>query len=563
MNSTNSLTVLFLTGLCFCLPSYCVGNNNKQTGADSRPNILFVFSDDHACQAIGAYDDWLKPVNPTPNIDRLAKQGMLFKNSFCTNSICGPSRAVILTGKFSHLNGFMTNGNNFDGSQQTFPKLMRKAGYATAMIGKWHLNSSPQGFDYWDVLRGQGDYYNPVLLTKDGKRQVEGYCTDIVTDLAIDWLKENSNDDKPFMLMCQHKAPHRCWMPPIRHLDLYNDIELPEPATLFDKQTDNAQCIQLEEMELDRHMHLVNDLFAVEVSSAIPFKGNPDGSGLNNLKKMTPKQLAAWTAAFESENQDFAKAELSGQDLIRWKHRRYIKNYLRCVRGVDDSVGQLMKYLEESGLSENTIVIYCSDQGFFLGDHGWYDKRFMYEESLKMPLIVKWPGVTKPASVNRNLVQNLDYAETFLDIAGAEIPADMQGQSLVPLLKGQQNSPTWRDAIYYHYYQFPSVHMVARHYGVRDSRYKLIHFYQFDQLELYDLQEDPDELTNQYANPNYAGEIKRLKKRLVELRQEYRDDSDVSVQPKAWQDKFWGGLKKRPVSSLTVRFSAATDSSFV
>lgn len=520
-----------------------IGQGDSQANSARRPNILFVFSDDHACQAIGAYDDWLKPVNPTPNIDRLAKQGMLFKNSFCTNSICGPSRAVIQTGKLSHLNGFMRNGNKFDGSQQTFPKLLQKAGYTTAMIGKWHLGSSPQGFDYWDVLRGQGDYYNPVLLNKDGKRQVEGYCTDVVTELAIDWLKENANGDKPFMLMCQHKAPHRCWMPPLRHLELYNDVEMPEPATLFDKQTDNAKCIQLEEMELDRHMHLVNDLFAVDVSSSNYFDGQPDKSGTNNLAKMTPQQLKAWNAGFAAENEDFAAANLSGQDLVRWKYRRYIKNYLRCVRGVDDSVGQLMKHLEESGLSENTIVIYCSDQGFYLGDHGWYDKRFMYEESLKMPLIVKWPGITKPGTQNRNLVQNLDYAETFLDIAGAEIPTDMQGQSLVPLLKGEQN-PTWRDAIYYHYYEFLGPHRVARHYGVRDSRYKLIHFYQFDEWELYDLQNDPDELTNQFANPEYAGEIDRLKKRLVELRKQYRDDSDVSAKPKQWQDKFLGKLKK-------------------
>ena len=253
--------------LFFSLTISLVGTADANS-EDPRPNIVFVFSDDHACHAIGAYNGWLKSVNPTPNIDALASQGMLFQNSFCTNSICGPSRAVILTGKFSHLNGFMRNGNNFDGSQQTFPKLLQKAGYTTAMIGKWHLKSEPQGFDYWDVLRGQGDYYNPVLLTENGKRQVEGYCTDIVTELAIDWLKGNSNSQKPFMLMCQHKAPHRCWMPPLRHLQLYNDVELPEPATLFDKQSENARCIQLEELEIDRHMHIVKDLFGVETSAA-------------------------------------------------------------------------------------------------------------------------------------------------------------------------------------------------------------------------------------------------------------------------------------------------------
>ena len=509
-----------------------------ETEMKTRPNIVFIFSDDHACQSIGAYDGWLKEVDPTPNIDRLASQGMLFKNSFCTNSICGPSRAVILTGKFSHLNGFMRNGNNFDASQQTFPKLLQAAGYKTAMIGKWHLKSEPQGFDYWDVLPGQGDYYNPVLKTKDGKRKVEGYCTDIVTDLALEWLKENGTSDKPFMLMCQHKAPHRTWMPPLRYLDLYNDVQMPVPATLFDKQKDNAKCVQLEEMEIDRHMNMVSDLFFDPSATPGKTKEPTDVSGTRNLKKMTPQQLEVWRAGFFEENRALVESGLKGDDLVRWKYLRYIKNYLRCVRGVDDSVGSIMEYLAESGLEKNTIVIYCSDQGFYLGDHGWYDKRFMYEESLKMPLIVKWPGVTKAGAINKNLVQNLDYAQTFLDIAGASQPDDMQGQSLVPLLQGD-NPDNWRDAIYYHYYEFPSVHMVARHNGVRDSRYKLIHFYQFDEWEFYDLKTDPDELSNEYSNPKYTVEIERLKKRLVKLREKYKDDSDVSVKPAEWQEQMF------------------------
>ena len=515
--------------------------------SEKQPNIVFIFSDDHACHAIGAYNGWLKDVDPTPNIDKLASQGMLFQNSFCTNSICGPSRAVILTGKFSHLNGFMRNGNKFDGFQQTFPKLMQKAGYKTAMIGKWHLKTNPQGFDYWDVLRGQGDYYNPVLLTKDGRRQVEGYCTDIVTDLAIDWLDDNAKGGKPFMLMCQHKAPHRCWMPPLRYLDLYNDIEMPVPSTLFDTQMDNAKCVQVEEMEIDRHMNLVKDLFAYPKADWVDqFKFPMDGSGVNNKKKMTEEQLKAWEAGFEQQNREMLQANLTGQELVRWKYERYIKNYLRCVRGVDDSVGQLMEYLKTNGLRDNTIVIYCSDQGFYLGDHGWYDKRFMYEESFKMPLIVSWPGVTKPGTVNKQLVQNLDYAETFLEIANAKIPDDMQGSSLVPLLKG--DPVNWRNAVYYHYYEFPSVHMVPRHYGVRDHRFKLIHFYQFNEWELYDLEKDPDELTNVYANPKYADEVSRLKKRLKELRDQYKDDSDVSEQSEAWKQKYYQGRKNKKVS---------------
>ncbi len=504
--------------------------------AAERPNIVFVFTDDHANHAIGAYGGWLKEVNPTPNIDLLARQGMLFQNSFCTNSICGPSRAVIQTGKHSHVNGFMTNGNRFDGDQQTFPKLLQKVGYRTAMIGKWHLSTDPQGFDYWKVLPGQGDYYNPFFKTPKGRIQVEGYCTDLVTDMAIDWLKEQADSKKPFMLMCQHKAPHRTWMPPIRHLHLYDDIEIPEPATLFDKWEDNASPARYQEMEIDRHLHLVADVFGPRPDGFDISKEKTDRSGIKNMERMTPKQLAAWNAAFGPKNEAMLKAKLTGKDLVRWKYQRYIKNYLRSVRGVDDSVGRLMKYLKDAGLEENTIVIYSSDQGFYLGDHGWYDKRWMYEESFKMPLIVKWPGVTKPGSVNTELVQNLDYAETFLDVAKAKIPADMQGRSLVPLLKGEKAG--WRDSLYYHYHEYPSVHMVAKHYGIRTKQYKLIRFYQFDEWEFYDLEKDPEESINQYSNPKYARVVARLKKELGGLRTKYADNTDVSVMPEPWQKKF-------------------------
>ncbi len=504
----------------------------------NRPNILFIFTDDHAPHAIGAYNGWLKSVDPTPNIDDLARQGMLFQNSFCTNSICGPSRAVILTGKHSHLNGFMNNGNDFDGSQQTFPKLLRKSGYQTAMIGKWHLKSQPQGFDYWEVLPGQGEYYNPRFLSENGRRTIEGYCTDIVTDLAIDWLKQNRDSDKPFMLMCQHKAPHRCWMPAIRHLDLYNDIEIPEPDTLFDDYSDNAPAARNQEMEIDRHLHLVYDLFT---NPPAGWDGEPDlqtdRSGFKNIQRMTPKQRADWDAGFAAENEAFAKAELTGKELVRWKFQRYAKNYLRCVKGVDESVGRLMQFLNDSGLEENTIVIYSSDQGFYIGDHGWYDKRWMYEESLKMPLIVKWPGVTKPGSMNTNLVQNLDYAETFLRMAGAPIPDDMQGRSLVPLLKGE-TVPDWRKSIYYHFYEYPSVHMVSRHNGVRDERFKLMQFYEFDEWEFYDLERDPNESQNMYDNPEYATQVHAMKVELDRLRLHYGDETVTGVRPQGWRDQY-------------------------
>ncbi|QDT33281.1 sulfatase family protein [Thalassoglobus polymorphus] len=506
--------------------------------AANQPNIVFIFTDDHAPHAIGAYEGWLKEINPTPNIDKLASQGMLFQNSFCTNSICGPSRAVIQTGKHSHINGFMTNKDKFDGDQQTFPKILQKANYQTAMIGKWHLGTDPQGFDFWKVLPGQGAYYNPVFKSPQGREVIEGYCTDIVTEMALEWLKKGRDQSKPFMLMCQHKAPHRTWMPPIRYLTLYDDVEIPEPATLFDNWEDNASPARYQEMEIDGHLNLVFDCFGPPLHGWDPESGKSvDRSGARNLEKFTPEQLKAWNAAFEPKNNELKKLNLKGKDLVRWKYHRYIRNYLRCVRGVDDSVGQLMAYLDEAGLADNTIVIYSSDQGFYLGDHGWYDKRWMYEESMKMPFICKWPGVTQPGSINKDLIQNIDYAETFLEIAGAEIPDDMQGRSIVPLLKGE-TPKDWRDSIYYHYYEYPSVHMVAKHNGVRTDRYKLIQFYQFGEWEFYDLEKDPDELQNEYNNPQYAKEIAQLKEELARLEKQTNDQTDRSEMPDDWKQKF-------------------------
>jgi arylsulfatase A-like enzyme len=506
--------------------------------AADRPNVLFIFSDDHAPHAIGAYDGWLKSVNPTPNIDILASQGMLFRNSFCTNSICGPSRAVIQTGKHSHKNGFMNNGNSFDWDQQTFPKLLKKAGYTTAIYGKSHLKGNPQGYDDWKVLPGQGLYYNPDMKTPDGVKKIEGHCTDVVTDLAVEWLKAGREDGKPFMLMVQHKAPHRNWMPAKRHLDLYEDIAIPEPETLFDQWLDNAPPARFQELEIDRHMHLNFDLF-VDLTAdfdgeAIP--GRLDKSAWRNMQRMTPAQMKFWRDAYGPRDKAFHDANLSGKELVRWKYQRYVKNYLRCVKGVDESVGTLMQTLKDLKIDDNTIVIYSSDQGFYIGDHGWYDKRWMYDESLKMPLIVKWPGVVKPGEKRDELVQNLDYAETFLDIAGAAIPEDMQGASLVPLLKGE-SPDDWRKSIYYHYYEYPSVHMVPRQYGVRNHKFKLIRFYQFDEWEFYDLEKDPDELSNEYDNPAYAAQILEMKTELDRLRKHYDDDSDVHVMPNEWQKK--------------------------
>lgn len=488
-----------------------------QETAESRPNIIFIFTDDHALQAISAYGS---VINQTPNIDRLADEGMIFRNSFCTNSICAPSRAVIQTGKHSHLNGVIDNREVFDSAQVTFPKLLRQGGYQTAMIGKWHLKSEPVGFDFWKVLPGQGNYYNPDFRTPDGMERIEGYVTDIVTDVSLEWLEKGRDKTKPFMLMTQQKAPHRPWQPGPKYLNMYDDVEIPEPSTLFDDYSNRASGAPLQEMEIDRHMRFSWDLKIVpEPSDSVGYK-----VWQRRMKRYTPEQIGAWNAAYEPKNKAFKEANLEGKELVRWKYQRYIKDYLRCIASVDDNIGRLLDYLDESGLAENTIVIYSSDQGFYLGEHGWFDKRWMYEESLHMPLVVKWPGVTNPGSVNTDMVQNIDFAETFLDMAGLNIPVEMQGKSLVPLLQG--NTPEdWRESIYYHYYEYPGAHMVQRHNGVRTDRYKLINYYQLGEKELFDLEADPKEMTSVYNDPEYAKIQTQLEQELERLRISYQDNT--------------------------------------
>ncbi len=487
------VTAFFLAGMI-------ASSVQAAASAGKRPNILFIFTDDHAAHAISAYGS---KINHTPNIDRLAREGMLFRNCFCTNSICAPSRAVVLTGKHSHRNGVTDNRATFDGSQQTFPKLLQQVGYQTAVIGKWHLKSDPTGFDHWQVLIDQGPYYNPPFRTPAGRVQLTGYTTDIITDLALAWLKSGRDQNKPFLLMYQHKAPHRNWQPGPNHLNLYDDVTIPEPATLFDDWANRTSACKEQEMTIANHL-------------------SPHDLKLEYQKELNDEQRKPWDAAYGPKNEAFVKAGLTGDALVRWKYQRYIKDYLRCVASVDDNLGRVLKYLDETGLAADTVVVYSSDQGFYLGDHGWYDKRWMYEESLRMPLIVRWPGAIKPATVNTDLVQNLDFAETFLDLAGVEVPADMQGRSIVPLLRGQ-TPPDWRKSIYYHYYEYPAVHMVAKHYGVRTDRYKLIHYYERNEWELFDLEKDPDELCSVYADPAYAPQVNELKRELQRLREHYQD----------------------------------------
>ena len=396
-----------------------------------RPNILWIYSDDHAQRAISAYGGPLAHLAPTPNLDRLAQRGMMFTNSFVTNSICGPSRAVILTGKHSHINGFRKNDDRFDGGQLTFPKLLQQAGYQTSLIGKWHLGSDPQGFDHWEILPGQGHYYNPDFVTAAGRKTEPGYVTDVITDKTIDWIKHRDSS-KPFMLMMQHKAPHREWMPGPKYLDQYEDIEFPEPETLFDDYRTRGSAAHDQDMSIEHTMNLTGDNKVWELEP------NPEKKNLwkYNIGRMNQQQHAQWNKVYGPKNRAFMKADLKGKDLVRWKYQRYIKDYLRCIASIDESVGRVQAFLKASGLEENTVVCYSSDQGFYLGEHGWFDKRFMYEESMRTPLLVSWPGRTQPGNTCHHLVQNLDYAQTFLEMAGVAAPKDMQGRSLVPLLQG-------------------------------------------------------------------------------------------------------------------------------
>ncbi len=481
------------------LLGHCVLALSACEPASRPPNIIFVFSDDHASHAIGAYGS---EINQTPNIDRLAREGMLFRNAFVTNSICAPSRAVILTGMHSHLNGVFTNRERFDSAQVTFPKLLQAAGYQTAIVGKWHLKSAPTGFDYWEVLPGQGTYYNPDFRTPEGIVAHTGYVTDLITDKVLDWLDNRRDPERPFLLMYQHKAPHRAWEPGPEHLTLYDDVDIPEPNTLFDDYAGRSSAAKTQEMTIAGHLY----------DRDLKFVPPPE---------VNEAQLATWDAAYGPKNAEFRQAGLTGSARTRWNYQRYIKDYLRTIASVDDNLGRLLDYLDRSGLAENTVVIYSSDQGFYLGDHGWYDKRWMFEESLRTPLIVRWPGVAAPGTQSSALVQNLDFAETFLQIAGVEIPAAMQGRSLVPLLEGQPPDE-WRQAIYYQYFEYPGAHMVRRHYGVRTDRYKLIHYYEIDEWELFDLDTDPQELHSVSDDPSYAATKLELLATLEELRRQYR-----------------------------------------
>ena len=473
----------------------------ESAARDERPNILFVYADDHAENAVSAYGSGL---NATPNIDRLAEEGARFANSFVGNSICAPARATVLTGLHSHAHGVMRNGHTFEPGQRTFPLALREAGYQTALIGKWHLRSAPEGFEHYEVLLGQGPYYNPEIQSPSGRRRVEGYTTEILTDLALRWLREDRDESRPFLLMVHHKAPHRRWLPGPRQLDLFADVDLPEPPTLFDDYADRAPGAAAQEMTVARHLD--------ELDLKLTRPG-----------ELTDAQYELWQASYGPRNEALRAAGLEGADLVRWKYQRYIKDYLRCIQAVDDGVGALLDALDDQGLSDDTLVIYSSDQGFYLGEHGWYDKRWMYEESLRTPLLVRWPETVAAGSTIDELVQNVDLAPTLLELAGLEVPEELHGQSLLPLLRGEKPAD-WRDSIYYRYWEFPGPHAVPQHYGVRTARYKLIRYPELDAWELFDLERDPQERQSVHGRAAYEDVRADLEAELTRLAARYGDE---------------------------------------
>lgn len=494
----------------------------------ARPNIVYIMSDDHAYQAISAYGSPLSKLAPTPNIDRIAKNGAMFTQSFVGNSLCGPSRATLLTGRQSHAHGFTQNGQRFENNVWVWPRALSQAGYATAMFGKWHINHSPEGigFDDWKVLDDQGEYYNPDIITPKGRSVVEGYATDLITRYSLDWLKNGRDKSKPFAILIHHKAPHRNFMPALRHVQKYQGVTFPVPDNYFDDYRGRIAA-GTQEMNIYRDMYEGHDLKMTVAKGSAQLRYNRWPGAFD---RMTHAQQAEWDALMQADNDRLNATPLSGRDLALWKYQRYMQQYLGTIAAVDEGVGAVLDYLEESGLDRNTIVVYTSDQGFYLGEHGWFDKRFIYEESMRTPFLIQYPGHIRPGTRIAAPIQNIDYAPTFLDYAGVKGPATIQGRSMTPLLTGR-TPRDWRKDLYYHYYEFPGFHSVRAHYGVRGERYKLVRFYGdgLDAWEFYDLNTDPREMDNRIADPAMKAPIARMKQRLVELRREYEDTSGPAI----------------------------------
>lgn len=532
---------------------------NAMAQTDKRPNILYIMSDDHAYQAISAYGSDVSRYAPTPNIDRIAREGMRFDRSFVENSLSSPSRACLITGLYSHQNGQQQLLEGIDSTRTFFSELLQRVGYQTAMMGKWHLLCRPKGFDRYHVLNDQGTYFNPVFMseTSGGKYiREEGYATDLITDHAIDFL-EHRDTSRPFCLMVHHKAPHRSWFPDVKHLGMYDNVDFPLPETLWDDYSTRGSAAHTQKMQIDRDMELALDLKVDSLGRPV----DRFNSTIAEYGRLNPEQRAAYEKYFGARYERFQHDSLTGKNLVVWKYQTYLRDYLSVIHSVDENVGRLLKYLDEHGLAENTIVVYASDQGFYMGEHGWFDKRFMYEESMRTPLVIRYPREIRAGSVSSEMVQNIDYAPTFLEYAGVKQPKEMTGRSLRKLFKHTANNSKkihWRKSLYYHYYDYPAWHLTRKHDGVRTDRYKLIHFYgkggaraltenryqqqegtreynsyrwmaqsgyitddpDIDYYELYDLQEDPNELNNIYGKPGTERITKRLKRLLKRYRKE-------------------------------------------
>lgn len=498
----------------------CSGTKEK---AVKPYNIVYIMTDDHTAQMMSCYDT--RYMN-TPNLDRIAADGVRFTNSFVANSLSGPSRACMITGKHSHANGFTDNSTCvFDSSQQTMPKLLRKAGYQTALVGKWHLESLPSGFDYWEILPGQGDYYNPDFIRMNNDTvHKQGYVTNLITDTGIEWLENKRDKSKPFAIFLHHKAIHRNWLPEIKNLSLYEDKTFPLPDNFFDDYNGRPAAAS-QEMSIIEDMDVIYDLKMLAPGKESRLRSLYESF----ISRMSTEERKAWDAFYDPVIQDFYSRKLTGRELAEWKFQRYMRDYMKVVKSLDDNVGRVLDYLEERGLLENTLVVYTSDQGFYMGEHGWFDKRFMYEESMRTPLIMRLPkGLDKRGDIPQ-LVQNIDYAPTFLELAGVPVPEDMQGVSFYPLLKGE-DPDNWRKSLYYHFYEYPAEHAVKRHYGVRTDWYKLIHFYNdIDVWELYDLKKDPTEMHNVFGDPSYKDVVCSMSGELVYLQKLYNDTLALSL----------------------------------
>ncbi len=505
-----------LSKLCL-LPVVLLLSVSLVTAQNSRPNILVIFSDDHAQQTISAYGSRLMQ---TPGIDRIAKEGAIMQNSFVTNSICAPSRAVLLTGKYSHLNGLKDNSarRRFDGSQQQLQKILGAAQYQTAWIGKWHLQTLPQGFDFWRILPDQGHYYQPDFINmKNDTVRYNGYVTNLISDFSIDWLQQRDKD-KPFFLVVGEKATHREWLPDLQDLGAFDNTTFPEPANFRDKYSDREAAAK-QDMTIAKTMTIANDL-----------KVNANYNNPRSVYgRLTDAQKTVFKKYYDGIAQQYESIKNDSAKLVAWKLQRYLKDYLSTAKSLDRNISRILDYLDASGLAKNTLVVYVSDQGFYMGEHGWFDKRFMYEESLRTPLVMRYPGHIKPGTTVKQMVVNIDMAPTFLEAAGIQKPFDMQGESFLPIVSGNKTKP-WRDEMYYHYYEYPEPHRVAPHFGIRTSRYKLIRFYgPKDYWELYDLQKDKTEIHNLYNQPAHKATVAKLKQQLNVLIAKYKDEEAADI----------------------------------